>query len=160
MGIQNAYGSYEELAQDPDIDIVYIGTIQSTHLPLSKLMLNAGKHVLCEKPMCLNTDQVKEIFQLSKEKHKFFVEGVWSRSFEIYQRIKEEIQSGAIGDIQLVTASICLPLEATLKSFDKGDGCLHSIGLYTVQFANWICDNEMPKSIYAVGSLNDAGESN
>ena len=57
-----------------DLDIAYIGVINPGHVPLTKLMLNAGKHVLCEKPMCLNLHQAMDLFQLAKEKNRFLME--------------------------------------------------------------------------------------
>ncbi|KAK3105865.1 hypothetical protein FSP39_007302 [Pinctada imbricata] len=157
FNIKHWYGSYEELAKDYDIDIIYIGTWHTSHVALSKLMLNAGKHVLCEKPMCLNIDQVKEVFLLAEEKKKFFAEGIWSRYFPIYDKVREEIKSGSIGDVQLVTATFSFSLDSSKWRLENGDGMLLGLGLYTIQFANWIFNNEKPTSIIAVGSLRNQG---
>ncbi|KAK3106101.1 hypothetical protein FSP39_012751 [Pinctada imbricata] len=157
IGIKTSYGSYEELSKDTEVDIVYIATWHTSHVALSKMMLSAGKHVLCEKPMCLNVEQVKEVFQVARERKKFFMEGIWSRTFEIYQRIKDDIQSGVIGDVQLVTASFCKLIEPNLRDNDRGDGMLLRAGLYTVQFANWIFNNEAPESVTARGTVPEDG---
>jgi dihydrodiol dehydrogenase / D-xylose 1-dehydrogenase (NADP) len=63
--IPKAYGSYEELAKDPNVEVVYIGTINSAHLPTAKLMLENGKHVLCEKPLTLNLKRKQNILYLN-----------------------------------------------------------------------------------------------
>ena len=72
--IEKAYGSYEELARDNDIEVVYVGTIHPEHAALCKLALNHGKHVLCEKPMTMNLKDTKELFELAKEKGLFIME--------------------------------------------------------------------------------------
>ncbi|KAK3105634.1 hypothetical protein FSP39_002367 [Pinctada imbricata] len=117
-------------------------------------MLEAGKHVLCEKPLCVNTEQVKEVFRVAKENNRFFMEAVWSRAFPIYKKIRDEIRSGNIGDVQLVTAAFCFPIcEHPIWKDYNGFGTLPLIGIYTVQFANWIFENKKPSSVTAVGTL-------
>ncbi|KAK3105669.1 hypothetical protein FSP39_003023 [Pinctada imbricata] len=156
-GIQQSY-SYDDMAKDNDIDVVYIGTWHTSHVSLSKQMLNAGKHVLCDKPMCFNVDQVKEVFQVAKENKKFFMEGIWSRTFPVYQKIKEEIKGGNIGDVQLLTATQCVPLgDHPVWRGYPGFGMLFMIGIYPIQLANWIYENKKPTSITAVGSIGKYG---
>ena len=82
--IGKAYGSYEELARDENVEIVYVGTVHPTHAPLSKLALNHGKHVLCEKPMTMNLKDTKELFELAKAKGLFIME-VSERNFDFIQ---------------------------------------------------------------------------
>ena len=72
--IEKAYGSYEELARDANVEVVYVSTIHPQHAPLCKLALSHGKHVLCEKPMTMNLKQTKEVFQLAKAKGLFVME--------------------------------------------------------------------------------------
>ena len=72
--IEKAYGSYEELARDANVEVVYVSTIHPQHAPLCKLALSQGKHVLCEKPMTMNLKQTKEMFQLAKAKGLFVME--------------------------------------------------------------------------------------
>ncbi|KAK3096517.1 hypothetical protein FSP39_000946 [Pinctada imbricata] len=159
FGARKAYGSYDELAADSEIDIAYVGVIHTRHIPLTKQMLSAGKHVLCEKPLCFSLKQAQEIIQLAKDKNKLLMEATWSRAFPIYRKIREEIDSGSLGDIQLVTASFCLPIihVERLKNIDLGGGSLLDIGMYTVQFANWVFKNEKPVSIKAVATLSENG---
>ena len=73
-GVGCAYGSYEELAKDPRVQIVYVASIHPQHVHLAKLALNNGKHVLCEKPMTMNSLEAEEILTLAKEKGLFFME--------------------------------------------------------------------------------------
>ena len=72
--IGKAYGSYEELARDENVEVVYVGTLHPAHAPLCKLALNHGKHVLCEKPLTINLKDTKELFELAKAKGLFIME--------------------------------------------------------------------------------------
>ena len=72
--IAKAYGSYEELAKDENVEVVYVATLHPTHAPLCKLALNHGKHVLCEKPMTMNLKDSKELFEIAKAKELFIME--------------------------------------------------------------------------------------
>lgn len=86
-------------------DVVYIGTLHPQHFEIAKLMLNHGKHVLCEKPLTMNLKQTTELINLAKEKKLFLMEGIWSRCFPIYEILKKEIKSGSIGEIYQVLVS-------------------------------------------------------
>ena len=77
--IPKAYEGYENLASDPEIQVVYVGSINPTHLEVVKLLLNHGKHILCEKPLGMNVKETKEMLALAKEKNLFFMEAIWSR---------------------------------------------------------------------------------
>ena len=83
-GIERRYASYEELACDPDVDIVYVATPHSRHYEDMKLMLEHGKHVLCEKSFTVDSEQAKEIFALAKEKNLFVMEAFWTKMLPIY----------------------------------------------------------------------------
>ena len=96
--ISKAYGSYDALASDPDVEIAYIGVTAPQHLDVVKLMLNAGKHVLCEKPLATSLDQVKEMVQLAQEKNLFFMEAIWSRTFPIYDKLRNVVAND-IGEV-------------------------------------------------------------
>lgn len=87
------------------------------HFEIAKLMLNHGKHVLCEKPLTMNLKQTTELINLAKEKKLFLMEGIWSRCFPIYEIVKKEIESGSIGEIYqvLVTFGFKMPDVERLK---------------------------------------------
>lgn len=156
--IPKAYGSYEEVAADPEVEIVYIGVIHTEHVRLSLMMLNAGKHVVCEKPLAASWEECKKVLDSAKEKNLFFLEACWSRFFPVYQEIKDEINSGNVGDISMVTTQFCMPLMGVerIRKKDLMGGVLLDIGIYCVQF---ICHvyGEMPEKIIATGSLNEEG---
>lgn len=104
--IRNAYGSYEELANDSNVEIVYVATSNPHHFPIACLMLEHGKHVLCEKPLCMNEKQTTKLVKLAKEKNRFLLEGIWSRFFPSYDYVRDRIQCGALGEIVSVTVSM------------------------------------------------------
>lgn len=158
FGATRFYGSYEEIAKDSGVDIIYIGTIHTMHYPLSIMMLNAGKHVLCEKPMAMNLKQCREVLQLCKDKNLFFKEAVWSRSFPIYEQIRKEIASGSLGDVNLVTAKFCIQImnKERIKNNTLGGGCLLDIGIYPIQLAAMVF-NELPEKIIASSTVNKDG---
>ena len=161
FGISMTYSSYEEFAKDPNIDVVYIGSITQEHIRLCLLMLNAGKHVLCEKPLTLTTKYTKMLNAVAKEKNVFFMEAVWGRCFPVYKKIKESIANGDIGEVHMVRASFNVPLQySTLPPLSSSSssvpGMLHDIGLYTIQFVLFVY-GEMPTSITAVGDVLDNG---
>ncbi|XP_061194135.1 trans-1,2-dihydrobenzene-1,2-diol dehydrogenase-like [Saccostrea echinata] len=159
FGIKTAYGSYEEVANDPDVDIVYIGVIHIYHVALSKQMLRAGKNVLCEKPVAASLSQILEVQQVAKECKKFFMEAVWTRCFPVYRKIKEEVRAGNLGDIKHVQAQICIPLSQVNRITDPelGGGGLYDIGVYTIQLATMIFNNQTPEKITADATLSDQG---
>ncbi|EGG02826.1 uncharacterized protein MELLADRAFT_117492, partial [Melampsora larici-populina 98AG31] len=133
-----AYGSYEELFNDQEVDIVYIGSPHSLHHLHTKLSLLAGKHVLCEKPMTVNAKQAEEIFKISKEKGLFVMEGLWTRFFPLMTKLQEVIKSGTIGNILQVHADFGIrfdPKECTSnhRIFDPmlAGGGLLDLGPYS-----------------------------
>lgn len=156
--IPTAYASYEELAKNPEIDVVYVGSVNPEHLEISKLMLSNGKHVLCEKPLCLNKKQSTELIEFAKSKNLFLMEAIWSRFFPAYTYLKEQIVNGSLGEIQSVEA--CFGFDLTnvdrLQKKDLGGGTVLDLGVYTIQVCQWVMQ-EAPQSIEASGELNPEG---
>ena len=74
FGIKKCYGSYEELAKDSEVDVIYVGSLHLTHKELSLLCLRHGKHVLCEKPITMNSKELEEVLKVAKENNVFFME--------------------------------------------------------------------------------------
>lgn len=79
--------------------MVYIGAINTLHLEIGKLMLDNGKHILCEKPLTVNLKQTRELINYAKEKKLFLMEAVWSRCFPAYEAVKKEIEAGTLGEV-------------------------------------------------------------
>lgn len=98
------YGSYEELVEDPQVDIIYIATPIACHYENVKLCLNAGKHVLCEKALTQSSAQAKELYALSQEKNVFLMEALWTKCQPVFRKIMEWNQEGKLGKIQAIEA--------------------------------------------------------
>lgn len=157
--IPNAYGSYEELAKDPDVEVVYIGTINTLHLDIGKLMLSNGKHVLCEKPLTVNLKQTKELINFAKEKQLFLMEAMWSRCFPAYEAVKKELEAAALGEVLQVIASFGVVIADVdrVKLRELGGGTILDIGVYTLQLAQFVFGPSLPESVVAQGELNESG---
>lgn len=151
------YYGYNELSKDKSVDVIYIGSINSAHYDHLKLMLYAGKNVLCEKPLCLNAARAKEITRLARDMEVFLMEGVWSRFFPIYSRVKEEIAKGTIGDVMSVQVSMGFAVhERDRTKFRRfGGGGIYDFGIYPIQFGNWIFGE--PEKIQCSGTLSEEG---
>lgn len=98
-GIPKAYGSYLELAQDPNVEIAYVAMLNREHFDVAMMMLQHGKHVLCEKPMSMNEKQTKKLIEFAEQKKLFLMEAIWSRFFPSYQYIRHQIENGKLGEV-------------------------------------------------------------
>lgn len=100
--IPTAYGGYENLGNNQNIDVVYVGTLNPQHYEVVKMMLEYGKHVLCEKPFVMNEKQAKKLIEIAREKRLFLMEAVWSRFFPVYEELKKNLDSGKIGEVSFI----------------------------------------------------------
>lgn len=96
------YGSYEELVNDPDVDVIYVATPHSHHFQNVMLALAAGKNVLCEKAFTVTASQAKKLVETARAKNLFLMEAVWTRYFPLSIKIRELVKSGAIGTVYRV----------------------------------------------------------
>ncbi len=99
-GIPTAHGSYQALADDPNVDIVYIGTPHPFHHRDAKMCLEAGKHILCEKAFTMNAQEAEDLINTARERKLFLMEAMWTRFFPVHVRIRELLAADAIGDLQ------------------------------------------------------------
>jgi predicted dehydrogenase len=132
--IQVAYGSYQELVQDPLVDVIYIATPNNLHYENTKMCLNAGKAVLCEKPFALNSSQLEEMVALARSKKVFLMEALWTRFLPTIEKVINIIDSGAIGEPHLIKADFGFKAEFNPENrlFDAalGGGSVLDIGIY------------------------------
>ena len=137
-----SYGSYEALATDPLVDIIYIATPHTFHMENTLLCLEHGKAVLCEKPLAINSYQVETMIQSAKENDSFLMEAVWSRFLPNIHRAKELVESGKIGVINHLEADFGFKADYDPHSrlFDPalGGGALLDIGIYPLFFALYL----------------------
>ncbi|GMF50873.1 unnamed protein product [Phytophthora fragariaefolia] len=159
-GFARAYGSYEELCADPEVDAVYIATIHVVHFDHITLALNHGKHVLVEKPMTMNAKQTASVIELAKTKNLFLMEGVWTRFFPSIKFVRKLLDEGYIGDVHHVHGDIGIPYvnsqtEVNFRS-SSGDGALLGIGIYPLSFVTMVFGTE-PLKITAAGKVSSGG---
>lgn len=135
--IQNAYGSYEELAADPSIDIIYIATPHSHHAEHSKLCMAHGKAVLCEKAFAKNADEAKGVLDFAKEQNVLITEAIWTRYMPSRRLIDEILASGIVGKITSLTANLHYNISHRERLVNPAlaGGALLDVGIYTLNFA-------------------------
>ena len=157
--IPKAYGSYQEVAEDPNVNIAYIGAVHTAHYRLTKMMLEAGKHVLCEKPLCVTLKETESLINIAKTKKLFMMEGVWSRFFPAYQQVRRLVREEVIGKaqhIQVQFGEYSDEVAPRISEKNLAGGALLDRGLYPVQFIQFIFD-EKPAQLNAYGSLLETG---
>lgn len=147
-GALNYYGSYEEMLNDPKVDLVYICTPNTFHYEQIKLCLAYGKHVICEKPMVKNEEQVRELFSLAREQGCFLMEAEKTMFTPLNRKVKEMIVEGEIGKLHTIRAQYCsegldgLPLDHWVLGEEFG-GCSYDIGVYPICAAHYYADAKM-----------------
>ncbi len=139
-GFRRAYGSYEALAEDPEVELVYIGSPHSHHYEQAKLCLEHGKHVLCEKAFTANAAQAKELAALARERGLFLMEAVWTRFMPLAKTLRSLLDRGAIGQVRLVTADLGFPLShiPRMRQPELAGGALLDLGIYPLTFASMV----------------------
>lgn len=148
-GIEQFYGSYEEMLRRADINIVYIATTHNFHMDNIRLCFEYGKHVLCEKAMVLTAAEAREIFALAREKNLFCMEAMWSRFLPQYQKAKQWIMEGRIGKIQ--AASVVIGFKATddpkhrLINPELAGGAMYDIGVYAIEPLTYLIGEKVEK---------------
>ena len=136
-GVSRAYGSYEELVQDKEVELVYIATVHSCHYEQARLCLLNGKNVLCEKAFMINQMQAKEIFELAAEKKLFITEAIWTRYMPSRKIINEILERKEIGEPSSLTANLGYIVceKERMKKSSLGGGALLDLGVYPINFA-------------------------
>ena len=157
--VGRCYGDYRALADDPDVDIVYVATPHSRHEADTLLYLEAGKHVLCEKPLALNAQQGRRMAQVARERGELLMEAMWTRFLPSYRVLVDVLGSGRIGEPVLVEADFGfrLPLMPEHRLYDRalGGGALLDLGIYPLQLASLVLGT--PSSIVAQGFVGSTG---
>jgi predicted dehydrogenase len=152
-------GSYEELVKHPAVDIVYVSTPHSFHHQCVMLALEAGKHVLVEKPFAINAEQAKEMAQTAKHKGLFLMEAMWPRFLPAFDSVRQILGEGILGEITSVVADLgeyFRPDPAhRLFSPDLAGGALLDLGVYLLSLSSLLVGT--PSRVTAVGQLTSTG---
>ncbi len=140
FSIKKAYGSYEELAADSEIQLIYIATPHSEHSRNARLCLEHGKHVLCEKSFAANYSQAKEMIDLAQEKNLMITEAMWVRYMPMADTLKEVLASGIIGEPMTLTANLAYLVsdKHRIVAPELAGGALLDVGVYTLNFASLV----------------------
>lgn len=136
-GFEKAFGSYEELVKDPEVELVYVASPHSHHYAHAKLCLEHGKHVLVEKAFTVNSRQAEELIRLSGEKNLLLAEAIWTRYMPTRNMINELVDSGVIGTVTSLTANLGYVLGDVerMKKPELAGGALLDLGVYPINFA-------------------------
>ena len=135
-GIAKAHGSYRELIDDPDVDLVYVGTPHSHHFDVTKEALLAGKPCLVEKAFMANYRQAKEIVDLARERKVFLAEAIWTRYQPVVGMVRQLMKDGRIGIPRLLTATLGYSMgeKPRIMRPDLCGGALLDLGVYALNF--------------------------
>lgn len=159
FGIPRAHGSYEDLAADPDVDIVYVATPHPWHAETAILLLEAGKHVLVEKPFTLTAAEAARVRDVAAERGLLAMEAMWTRYLPHMIRIREILAEGTLGDVRAVFADHTQKISDDpghrLNALELGGGALLDLGIYPVSFVWDVLGT--PTSIVSAARLGATG---
>lgn len=147
--IPAAYGSYEEMLDDPEVDLVYIATPHSHHFAHAMLALEHGKPVLVEKAFTANAKQAEILIETARSKGLFITEAIWTRYMPLSHKIREIMESGIIGDPRIITATLCYMMEHKERIVrpDLCGGALLDLGVYALNFARMYFGTDIVKTV-------------
>ncbi len=143
----HAYGHYEQLLADPDVDAVYVALHNDAHLPWTLAALRAGKHVLCEKPLGLSAEQVQTMASAAAQADRLLVEATWSRWHPRTRRAEALVRAGALGDVRAVDAGFTFDgvPEGNYRLHPRhGGGALYDVGPYALGAPLWLVPDAEP----------------
>ena len=143
--VKKAYGSYEEMLADDEVELVYIATPHSHHYLHAKMCLEAGKNVLCEKAFTVNAEQAQKLFDLAKEKKLLITEAIWTRYMPSRKMINHIIESGVIGEVTAVTANLSYTISHVerIRKPELSGGALLDVGVYPINFASMVLGDKV-----------------
>lgn len=157
-GIKKAYGSYEELARDPEVDIVYIATPHNFHYEGAMLCLENGKAVLCEKPFTLNAREAEKVIEYARKKGLFLMEAMWTRYLPAIIKVREWLKQGLIGEVRYLKADFGYRCKwdpkGRLLNPELAGGALLDVGIYPVSFASMIFGSQ-PRTIKSLAHIGE-----
>ncbi|GAA1942524.1 Gfo/Idh/MocA family protein [Agromyces allii] len=157
--IPTAHASYEALVNDPEVDVIYVSTPHPVHAENARLVLEAGKHVLVEKPFTLNAGEAREIATLAEEKGLLALEAMWTRYLPHMVRIREIIAAGTLGEVRSLIADHTQKLSDDpahrINALELGGGALLDLGIYPVSFS-WDLFGE-PRTIQSTATFKETG---
>ena len=153
------YGSYEALAADPDVHVIYIATPHPQHKEAALLCLNHGKAVLCEKPFTVNAKEAAEVIDLARAKDLFVMEAMWSRFFPAMARVRALLAEGVIGEARMLQADFGFRagIDPNSRLFNPAlaGGGLLDVGVYTLSLASMLFGT--PTEVSGLAQIGETG---
>ncbi|HJC58312.1 MAG TPA: Gfo/Idh/MocA family oxidoreductase [Candidatus Eisenbergiella intestinipullorum] len=158
FGFQKAYGSYEELVKDEEVELVYIATPHSEHYENARLCIRHKKPVLCEKAFTANAKQAKELLEYAKKERVFITEAIWVRYMPMLQIIRKELADGVIGTPTMLTANLGYLVSAVprMQRPELAGGSLLDLGVYPINFALMMFGDNIAK-VSSACTYTDSG---
>jgi len=157
--IARRHASYDDLASDPDVDVVYIATPHPFHAKNATLCLEAGKAVLCEKPFSVNAADAERVAALARERGLFIMEGMWTRFFPLMEEVRRLVSEAALGEVRMLNVDFGFraDLDPASRLFDLrlGGGALLDVGVYCVSFASMVLGR--PSGFVGLPHLGETG---
>jgi predicted dehydrogenase len=154
------YGSYEALVQDPKVDGIYIATPHNFHFENAQMCLQAGKAVLCEKPLTVNARQAQSLIQLSHENRVFLMEALWTRYLPLYTEVRKLLDEEVIGEVVAMQSTFCFKSIKDEKERwlnpDLAGGTLLDLGIYPISVSQWVMGGN-PVEVQSQAVLDSTG---
>lgn len=155
-GIERIHENYEALVEDSALDAIYIAAHISDHLPLARMVVASGKHVLLEKPTTYHPDDAEEFFAYARSAGVLAMEAMWTRYLPLSNVLRQLLDRGDLGAPEFLQLSFGNDNRHIPRLWTPGSGgIVHDMGIYPISFAQFILGN--PQSISASGSVNEAG---
>jgi predicted dehydrogenase len=159
LAAPRAYGSYDELVLDPEVDAVYIATPHSHHLPVAELAIAAGRAVLCEKPLAATAADAERMVKLARDAGVFLMEAMWMRFNPLVTRLHGLVRDGSFGTLRSVSASFGFPMayDPAHRLWDPalGGGALLDLGIYPMGLAQLLLGE--PDTMTVTGAVSPSG---
>ena len=153
-GIEKVYEEIDQVFEDPEVDIIYISTPHNTHINYLRKALAAGKHVLCEKSITLNSEELAEAIQLAEENHVKLAEAMTIFHMPIYRKLYEIVESGKLGPLKVIQMNFgsYKEYDMTNRFFNRNlaGGALLDIGVYALSFVRWFMTSQPTEMVSQV----------
>ena len=153
-GIEKVYKEIDEVFEDPEVDIIYISTPHNTHINFLRKALAAGKHVLCEKSITLNSEELAEAIQLAEENQVKLAEAMTIFHMPIYRKLSEIVESGKLGPLKVIQMNFgsYKEYDMTNRFFNRNlaGGALLDIGVYALSFVRWFMTSQPTEMVSQV----------
>jgi len=160
FGAERAYGSYAELAADNNIDVVYVATPHPFHMENTLLCIEAGRAVLCEKPLAVNAREAGRMIEAARAKGIFLMEAMWTRFIPAIVKLRQLLSDGVIGQVRMVQADFGYRFdfdpEHRVFNLELGGGALLDVGVYPVSLASMVFGRQ-PETIAGLADIGKTG---